>query len=180
MNKAKLIKALKNLKVQTGSLTCHGCGHEHNCSTKGCAIIRAALEELSTSSLCIGDTVYFVECNHKYLGEPSKWEIFEKTIAEVGVKGVFISREKDSVEPIKYILYTEIGKDCFLTKSEAEKAKEAKEQEKICCNCNSWEMLPFFDGKCNCPQSDFYCRYIPSDRCCECFTGCKENSTKEK
>ena len=46
MTKAKLIKALKNLKVQTGSLACLGCGREHNCGTHGCAIIRAAVEEL--------------------------------------------------------------------------------------------------------------------------------------
>lgn len=51
MNKAELIKALKNLKVQTGSLACLGCGYEYSCSTKGCAIIREAikaLEELET------------------------------------------------------------------------------------------------------------------------------------
>ena len=36
MNSTDLIKALKNLKVQTGSLACLGCGWEHNCSTQGC------------------------------------------------------------------------------------------------------------------------------------------------
>ena len=41
-----LIGALKRLKVQTGSLSCLGCGHEHNCSVHGCAIIREAIEEL--------------------------------------------------------------------------------------------------------------------------------------
>lgn len=41
-----LIAALRRLKVQTGSLACLGCGHEHNCSTSGCAIIRAAVDEL--------------------------------------------------------------------------------------------------------------------------------------
>lgn len=42
MNTADLIKALKNLKAQTGSLACLGCGWEHNCSTQGCRIIREA------------------------------------------------------------------------------------------------------------------------------------------
>lgn len=46
MNRAELIQALKRLKVQTGSLACLGCGREHNCSMHGCAIIRAAVEEL--------------------------------------------------------------------------------------------------------------------------------------
>ena len=49
MNRDKLIKALKRLKVETGSLACMGCGYEHNCSTSGCAIIRAAVEELEKS-----------------------------------------------------------------------------------------------------------------------------------
>jgi len=42
--------ALRGVAVETGSLVCLGCGHEHNCGTHGCAIIRAAadaLEELS-------------------------------------------------------------------------------------------------------------------------------------
>ena len=42
MNTADLIKALKNLKAQTGSLACLGCGWEDICSTQGCRIIREA------------------------------------------------------------------------------------------------------------------------------------------
>ena len=42
----ELITALEHLKVETGSLACLGCGYEHNCSTHGCAIIRAAAERL--------------------------------------------------------------------------------------------------------------------------------------
>lgn len=41
-----LLKILKNLSVQTGSLACFGCGHEQSCSTKGCAIIRKAIDTL--------------------------------------------------------------------------------------------------------------------------------------
>ena len=46
MNRTKLIAALKELKVNTGSLACYGCGHEHSCGIHGCAIINAAVEEL--------------------------------------------------------------------------------------------------------------------------------------
>lgn len=46
MKRAELIKALGRLKIETGSIACLGCGHEHNCATQGCAIIRAAVEEL--------------------------------------------------------------------------------------------------------------------------------------
>ena len=43
MGREKLLAALKRLKVQTGSLVCMGCGHEHNCGMHGCAIIRKAV-----------------------------------------------------------------------------------------------------------------------------------------
>ena len=46
MTRTELIRALRRMKAETGSLVCLGCGHEHNCSTQGCAIIRAAAEEL--------------------------------------------------------------------------------------------------------------------------------------
>jgi len=41
-----LLKTLQRLKVETGSLACMGCGHENSCSTRGCAILRAAIEEI--------------------------------------------------------------------------------------------------------------------------------------
>lgn len=48
MDPKKLIAALGRMKVETGSLVCFGCGHEHNCGVRGCALIRAAQETLST------------------------------------------------------------------------------------------------------------------------------------
>lgn len=44
MTTDELLKALARLRVETGSLACLGCGREHNCSTKGCAILRAAAD----------------------------------------------------------------------------------------------------------------------------------------
>lgn len=44
MNAEELIAALRRLGVETGSLACLGCGHEHNCGTRGCAILRAAAD----------------------------------------------------------------------------------------------------------------------------------------
>lgn len=46
MNRAYLIHELNHLKVETGSLACLGCKHEDNCGIKGCALIRAAVEQL--------------------------------------------------------------------------------------------------------------------------------------
>lgn len=48
---AELIQALNRLKVQTGSLACLGCGYEHNCSTKGCRIMREAVEQLGKKEI---------------------------------------------------------------------------------------------------------------------------------
>ena len=42
----ELIKTLRRGMVETGSLLCLGCGHEHNCSTHGCAIMRQAADVL--------------------------------------------------------------------------------------------------------------------------------------
>lgn len=46
MSDRELIAALRQLKVETGSLECLGCGHEHNCGVHGCAIVREAAERL--------------------------------------------------------------------------------------------------------------------------------------
>ena len=43
------VHALKRLQVNTGSLACLGCGYEHQCSTRGCAIIREAVDLLDVS-----------------------------------------------------------------------------------------------------------------------------------
>ena len=54
MRDQELVNELRRLKVETGSLACMGCGHEHNCGIHGCAIIHAAadrLEELSEEEL---------------------------------------------------------------------------------------------------------------------------------
>ena len=46
MDDKTLLQALRRLKVETGSLACLGCGHEHNCDIHGCAIIREAAERI--------------------------------------------------------------------------------------------------------------------------------------
>lgn len=42
MRPREIMRALRRLRVETGSLACAGCGHEHNCGIHGCAIIRGA------------------------------------------------------------------------------------------------------------------------------------------
>lgn len=47
MTLKELIKALRGLKVETGSLACQVCGHESSCSIHGCAIINEAVERIT-------------------------------------------------------------------------------------------------------------------------------------
>ena len=50
MRDHELINALHRLKVETGSLACCGCGHEHNCGVSGCAIIREATDRIANQN----------------------------------------------------------------------------------------------------------------------------------
>ena len=46
MKREELIRALRRLAPETGSLCCLGCGYAHSCSTHGCTVIRAAIDEI--------------------------------------------------------------------------------------------------------------------------------------
>ena len=55
-----LLEALARLRVETGSLACLGCGREHNCSTKGCRILRDTadlLERLTAENAALREKV---------------------------------------------------------------------------------------------------------------------------
>ena len=43
MRDEDLLAALRRLKVETGSLVCLGCSHEHNCGVHGCMILRKTI-----------------------------------------------------------------------------------------------------------------------------------------
>lgn len=44
MKNNEIVRALRRLKVETGSLVCMGCGLEHDCGILGCRIVREAAE----------------------------------------------------------------------------------------------------------------------------------------
>ena len=53
MTNEEIMKWLRSKKVETGSLLCLDCGHEHNCGIHGCAVMRAAadaMENLQTEN----------------------------------------------------------------------------------------------------------------------------------
>ena len=56
MNYEEIVKWLRSKKVETGSLLCLGCGHEHNCGIHGCAVMQAAadaMENLQTENVAL-------------------------------------------------------------------------------------------------------------------------------
>ena len=53
MKTQEIIKALRRMAVNTGTLNCLGCGYEHNCGVHGCRVLREAadrLEELQSEN----------------------------------------------------------------------------------------------------------------------------------
>lgn len=49
MDYTSTLRAVRGLKVQTGSLACLGCGYEHGCSVHGCAILRNVVEHMEAA-----------------------------------------------------------------------------------------------------------------------------------
>ena len=41
-----MMRQLRILEIERRPEACLGCGYEHNCSTRGCAVIRAAREQI--------------------------------------------------------------------------------------------------------------------------------------
>lgn len=60
MTNEEIVKWLRSNKVETGSLLCLGCGYEHNCGIRGCAVMRAAadaMENLMTENAALRRTI---------------------------------------------------------------------------------------------------------------------------
>lgn len=50
MRDQELVRAIRRLKVETGSLACMGCGHVRNCGVSGCAVMREAADRIANQS----------------------------------------------------------------------------------------------------------------------------------
>ena len=44
MDRKLLSSRLREMATNTGTLNCLGCGYEHSCSTRGCAVLRKSAE----------------------------------------------------------------------------------------------------------------------------------------
>lgn len=147
MRDTDLVNALRRLKVETGSLACLGCGHEHNCGVSGCAIIRESTDRIANQNTNIaalqleieklraqvevrpyriGETVYvLLQDGAIFYPETNGWYIGKETIGAITQDGFYLGDpEEGSFEP-----NDEIGKTVFLTCEEAEAALEAMQDE---------------------------------------------------
>lgn len=145
MTTNKLIKALQRLKVETGSIACLGCGHEHNCGIHGCAIIREAAEKLGDFNAVFDEDTIVRPAGQCLKVEPGRL----RELAEADKDGrlvVLPCKPGDTVYTISWRLSgrheieeqvfsltyfdpAKYGKDYFLSREEAEKALEAMKDE---------------------------------------------------
>ena len=147
MRDQELVNALRRLKVETGSLACLGCGHEHNCGVSGCAIIREATDRIANQNTHIaalqleieklraqvevrpyriGETVYaLLKDGAIFYPETNGWYISEEIVGPISHDGFYLGDPVDDV----YTPDSEIGKTVFLTREEAKAALEAKKDE---------------------------------------------------
>lgn len=112
MTTETLLEALARLRVETGSLACLGCGHEHNCSVHGCQILREAAAQLERftaenralrSALAPKPTKCSLDARATYLREM--------------VKELNAQREKAEAERDALLEIATKGKDCKTCKN---------------------------------------------------------------
>lgn len=132
MRDEDLLAALRRLKVETGSLVCVGCGHEHNCGIHGCHILRETVTWLERKLAedkdgrvvvlpCkVGDTVWVILDGAKCV---------RRCVVEYATIGryftVIVFHTADRTREQYGVPAGAFGKTVFLTSEEAEKALEA-------------------------------------------------------
>ena len=82
MKDQELVSAIRRLKVETGSLACMGCGHEHNCGVSGCAVMREAADRIANQSTHIAALQQEIE---KLRRQVPRWIPVTERLPENGV-----------------------------------------------------------------------------------------------
>lgn len=107
MKNEDIVKWLRSKKVETGSLLCLGCGHEHNCGIHGCAVMRAAadaMENLQTENAALRRHIETLT---------SAQVVMVKEFTEKMEELAQVKAERDAaVEDIRKILTSEYGGIC--------------------------------------------------------------------
>ena len=153
----ELITALQRLEVESGSIVCLGCGHEHNCGIHGCAIIREAAEKLGDFNAVFNENAIVrlaarclkiepgrlrelaeADKDGRVVVSPCKVDdvlyraspsgVVVHRVANVIYRGLTSRWYIDTIPNLPYAS-EELGKTAFLTHEEAKKALEAMKDE---------------------------------------------------
>ena len=129
MRDQELVNAIRRLKVETGSLACMGCGHEHNCGVSGCAVMREAADRIVNQSTHIAALQQEIE---KLRGQLPRWLPVEERLPEVW-------RNDETAELVNYMIYSpDFGVDIG--------NYHAKAKKWLCmalpCTVTHWAPLP--------------------------------------
>ena len=118
-----LLEALARLRVETGSLACFGCGYEHNCSVRGCQILREAatqLEHFTAENRALRNAL---------ATKPTKRSLYARaTYLREMVKELNAQREKTEAERDAAIVDLKISSGCASCKYHCSDTT-------FCCDC---------------------------------------------
>ena len=118
-----LLEALARLRVETGSLACLGCGREHNCSVRGCQILREAatqLEHFTAENRALRNAL---------ATKPTKRSLYARaTYLREMVKELNAQREKTEAERDAAIVDLKISSGCASCKYHCSDTT-------FCCDC---------------------------------------------
>lgn len=95
MKNEEILRALRCLKVETGSLDCMGCGREHDCGINGCRIAREAaelIEKLTDRCARYAEEIAVLQ-------EREKWVPVTERLPEVW-------RNDETAELVNYMIYS--------------------------------------------------------------------------
>ena len=129
MRGQELVNAIRRLKVETGSLACMGCGHEHNCGVSGCAIMREAADRIANQSTHIAALQQEIE---KLRRQVPRWIPVDERLPEGW-------RNDETAELVNYMIYSpDFGVDIG--------NYHAKAKKWLCmalpCTVTHWAPLP--------------------------------------
>ena len=129
MRDPELGSAIRRLKVETGSLACMGCGHEHNCGVSGCAVMREAADRIANQSTHIAALQQEIE---KLRRQVPRWIPVDERLPEVW-------RSDETAELVNYMIYSpDFGVDIG--------NYHAKAKKWLCmalpCTVTHWAPLP--------------------------------------
>ena len=129
MRDQELVSAIRRLKVETGSLACMGCGHEHNCGVSGCAVMREAADRIANQSTHIAALQQEIE---KLRRQVPRWIPVDERLPEVW-------RNDETAELVNYMIYSpDFGVDIG--------NYHAKAKKWLCmalpCTVTHWAPLP--------------------------------------